>query len=253
MTTGVPEVILYIPTRKAIIYAALFGFVAYCWGLLTLYLEVFPYDYLRSAKQRLVANKVTPRHPGNLRARQFELFAPKADIVMIGDSLTEGGLWNDMFPEVRLLNRGIAGDTTEKVIERLNAIIATEPRRAFIMLGINDLQEKLSVDHIFDNYLRIVRRLHTENIEIVIQSTLECAEKLCGSDTLESVRKLNRRLKMYARANHFTYIDLNSEISSFRGLPDEHTVNGVHLTAQAYWVWYEILKPYMRPGPLRPQ
>lgn len=243
---------MHIPTRKAIIYAAIFGFFAYCWGLFTLYMEVFPYDYLRSAKQRLVANKVTPRHPSNLRARQFELFAPKADVVMIGDSLTEGGLWNDMFPEVRLVNRGIAGDTTEKVIERMNAIIATEPRRAFIMLGINDFQEKATVDQVFSNYLRIVRRLHTENIEVVIQSTVECAEKICGAETLESVRKLNRRLKMYARANNFVFIDLNSGLSSFKGLPDEHTSDGIHLTAQAYWAWFEMLKPYMRPGALRP-
>ena len=45
------------------------------------------------------------------RSDLFRQFAGDADVVMLGDSNTEGVDWHELFPGVRLLNRGISGDT----------------------------------------------------------------------------------------------------------------------------------------------
>ena len=37
----------------------------------------------------------------------------QGDVVFLGDSITEGGEWNEMFPERRVRNRGIGGDRTD--------------------------------------------------------------------------------------------------------------------------------------------
>ena len=37
-------------------------------------------------------------------------FRGSADIVMLGDSLTEWGNWHELVPEYRVINRGISGD-----------------------------------------------------------------------------------------------------------------------------------------------
>ena len=44
-------------------------------------------------------------------------------IVMLGDSITEGGEdWNKYFKSNNIVNRGISGDTTLGVLARLNEI-----------------------------------------------------------------------------------------------------------------------------------
>ncbi len=75
---------------------------------------------------------------------------------MIGDSLTEQGLWSEMFPEHTIANRGVGSDTTADVLARMDTILATKPERAFIMLGVNDLA--LGKPYM-DNYNRIISEL----------------------------------------------------------------------------------------------
>jgi hypothetical protein len=38
--------------------------------------------------------------------------------VMPGDSLTEGIDWRELFPDVKILNRGISGDTSAGVLTK---------------------------------------------------------------------------------------------------------------------------------------
>src|SRR3954451_1058356 len=45
-----------------------------------------------------------------------------ADVVMLGDSITEGIDWHELFPHVRILNRGIGGDTSAGVLNRLDEV-----------------------------------------------------------------------------------------------------------------------------------
>src|SRR5690242_16816098 len=46
-----------------------------------------------------------------------------ADVVMLGDSITEGVDWHELFRDQRLLNRGIGGDTSAGVLNRLDEVI----------------------------------------------------------------------------------------------------------------------------------
>lgn len=232
-------------TRRTVFTAIFAGLLCYLWGLMTIYLEIFPYDQLRSAKQKLVADNVVSRHPRNLRLSQFELFSPNVDVVMVGDSLTEGGIWNEMFPELRVANRGITGDTTDKILNRIETILSTHPKKAFLMAGINDIEGQVGLEKLLWNYVRIVHRLQAAKIRVYIQSTVECNRSSCG-EKLDKVRALNKRLKQFAAKNNLPYIDLNIGITSEAdGLLDEFTSDGIHLTGMAYWHWREKLLPYM--------
>src|SRR5271165_596600 len=62
-----------------------------------------------------------------------------APIVMLGDSLTEGGPWRELTGCLYLVNRGIGGDTSGGVLARLDEIIALKPRAVFLMIGVNDI------------------------------------------------------------------------------------------------------------------
>src|SRR5262245_42569936 len=70
----------------------------------------------------------------------FEQAAGDADVIMLGDSITEKIDWRELFPGVSILNRGIGGDTSAGVLKRLDEVIARHPKIVFLMVGVNDLQ-----------------------------------------------------------------------------------------------------------------
>lgn len=70
----------------------------------------------------------------------------KEKIVFLGDSLIDKGEWNELLSNEDIANRGINGDTTEGVLNRIDSVIALVPKKAFIMIGTNDVGRGESKD-----------------------------------------------------------------------------------------------------------
>src|SRR5208283_263374 len=62
-------------------------------------------------------------------------------VVFLGDSITQG--WTALakvFPDFKVVNRGIGGDTTRGILYRLNAdVLALKPAAVVLLIGINDI------------------------------------------------------------------------------------------------------------------
>jgi lysophospholipase L1-like esterase len=196
------------------------------------------------------------------RTSFFRVLGQKADVVMIGDSLTDGAEWAEMFPEQDIVNRGIDGDTTHGVLARLDTILKLEPKRVFVMVGINDFAElHRSVASVFAHYRTLVRRLSQAGAHVFVQSTLPCNEakgawKSCASVN-PKIRQLNARLQTLAAENdiengddNVTFIDLRPVLARKGGLKRELTYDGIHLNGEGYRLWKEAIAPHM-PPPLR--
>jgi lysophospholipase L1-like esterase len=166
----------------------------------------------------------------------------KADIVLIGDSITEGAIWNEFFPKYRLLNRGIDGDKSSDILKRIDSIVSVEPKYAFIMVGINDIDQHISLEEIFGNYVEIVRKLQEKDIGVVIQSTIQCELSKCGQKRVSKVNELNALLSVFASKNDIQYLDLG-KLSDVRGLDASFTTDGLHLNMKGYATWVDILSP----------
>lgn len=226
---------------------------AYLWGIYSGYKGLFPTRELVFLKNELIRGSsvlsgtflmhyIAQAKPRNTL---FEAFSPPSDVVMIGDSLTENGLWSEMFPHVKIANRGIGGDRTIDVLQRMDPIFAVKPKKAFILLGLNDFAYGVSVEQVFTNYRQIVGQLQQNGIRVFIQSTLECSKSSCGSQ-LEKVRALNQKLEAYAKENKLVYIDLNIPLAyNVSGLLPQYTPDGGHLLGSGYAVWANLLEPYM--------
>jgi len=62
------------------------------------------------------------------------------DTVFIGDSMIEYFKLNDYLPELKALNRGIAGATTKLILENLDIIFGQHlPKDIYVSIGSNDL------------------------------------------------------------------------------------------------------------------
>jgi len=185
------------------------------------------------------------------RTSLFRAIGQKADVVMIGDSLTDGGEWAEMFPEQDIVNRGIDSDTTHGVLARLDTILRLEPKRAFLMIGINDFAEQhRSVASVFARYRTLVRRLNEAGVHVVVQSTLPCNEAKAGWKSCASlnpqIAQLDTRLATLA-SDDVTFVDLRPALAGKGGLKKELTYDGVHLNGEGYRLWKEAIAPHMPP------
>ena len=85
------------------------------------------------------------------------------DIVSIGNSITNGAEWSELFPQKRVKNRGISGDTSGGVYDRLEAIVKGKPAKIFILIGINDISRGIEVETIVQNMKQIVEKIQNES------------------------------------------------------------------------------------------
>ena len=216
--------------------ALVFCFSIFSYGLIVGKYEVFPYELIKWAKNS-VAPTDNPKASKTVeRVKIFRLFNSNADIAFVGDSLTAGGIWNEWFPNHMTVNRGMGGDKASDVRARMDTIVSANPSQAFLMMGINDVHQYVSVPKILSNYGAVVDSLTAEGIDVVIQSTIQCELSACGKHHVESVTALNKGLSELASEKKVKFLFLG-ELSSDRGLPSKYTTDGVHLSALGYAYW----------------
>ncbi|MFD1707465.1 GDSL-type esterase/lipase family protein [Siminovitchia sediminis] len=177
-----------------------------------------------------------------------ELPIPTDATVFLGDSLTFRTEWSELFPEKTVINRGIGGDTTEGVLERLDDVTQADPKQIFLLIGVNDLKRK-SVASTIHNYERIVQRIQTESpeTELFIQSLLPVDNHKYGDVVSnDKIRQLNKELRLLAEDFGVTFIDLYSVFEENGQLPEMYTADGIHLTGKGYILWRETIKEYVR-------
>jgi lysophospholipase L1-like esterase len=173
------------------------------------------------------------------------------DIVMIGDSLTDFAEWNEIFPGKSIINKGISGNTTGDILNRMDDILSVGAKKAFIMAGINDFARCKNVDDVATNYSVIIKRLQKNVENIYIQSTPFCNVKLAPvefncEETNKKIAYLNPILAKLAKQNSLIFIDTNSILSKNSELDPDLTWDGVHLNSDGYQAIKSVITPYLR-------
>lgn len=186
------------------------------------------------------------------------------EMIFLGNSITEG-FDLSVFKRADLLNRGISGDFTSGVLKRLPEITARKPKKIFLMIGINDIIEKVPLDDICSNYEQIIQRIReaTPRTKLYIQSTLpvifgRSSERTndhsrqfteswvtSGASVNTIVKEYNERLKQLGEKHGLTYIDLHSHFLKDEALDKELTYDGVHLATNGYVLWRQQVAKYV--------
>jgi lysophospholipase L1-like esterase len=167
------------------------------------------------------------------------------DIVMLGDSITDLTRWHELIPGVAIQNRGISGDTTQGVLNRLDPIVCGKPLALFLLIGTNDIPWYVftSDQTILKRYEAILKRFKEESPEtkIFVQSILprELRYKT-------RVLKLNEQLKLLAKQYGCTYVELFPHFSDKSGAMRHDISNDhLHLKADGYQIWVKVIQPYL--------
>lgn len=78
------------------------------------------------------------------------------EIIFLSNSITAGGIWTELFQDLRIKNRGIIGNVTDGILYRLKEVTESNPEYIFIMIGVNDLSKGKSKAYIQNNYQKII-------------------------------------------------------------------------------------------------
>lgn len=167
------------------------------------------------------------------------------DIVFLGDSLTAGGNWDEIFPQYCIKNRGINADLTTGVLKRLDCITKGQPAAVFILIGTNDLPwyEHRHDEMILGTYHEIVKKIKTDSpgTRVYVESLLPRAHSYA-----KRIRELNPKLKKMALGLGAEFIDLYPNFADEKGdLRADLNNDHLHLLAPGYALWADALRPYL--------
>lgn len=188
------------------------------------------------------------------RATLFDqLPITKSDIVFLGNSLTDGAEWNELLDNSHIKNRGIVGDIVQGYIDRMEPILKGQPKKIFIMGGVNDISHGVDGDSIAraTEKLIVLIKQRSPRTKIYLQSLLPfnndfgCYKRLVGREHV--VPEANAALEQVAKRQGVTWINLYPLMADSEGkLRREFTNDGLHLMGPAYIVWRDAIKPYVK-------
>jgi lysophospholipase L1-like esterase len=188
-----------------------------------------------AGKKRAMIDGMTER-----RLSQFEVLSTNpVAVVFVGDSITEGGLWSEWLPDVDVINRGISGNTTQDILDRMHQIVSVKPDKLFVMIGVNDLNKRLGVAVALRNYTTLFDLIDAQlpQTEVYIQSVLPVNAVWPLIDNTH-IPTLNAALVQHADERGYRYIDLHSVFSDAEGaLKPDLSNDGIHLLAPGYRLW----------------
>lgn len=185
-----------------------------------------------------------------LKAGLFKSFPDsKKDIIFLGNSITAGVDWNELLGEKRAKNRGISGDITYGVLQRLDEVIEGKPAKVFILIGINDISRNIPDERIIDNYRKMVQRIQagSPKTKIYLQTLMPVNNTFTQFKNHYNkdghIAAINAALKSIAAEYKVNLIDLHPQFLDGEGrLRKEFTEDGLHLNAAGYQHWAGILK-----------
>lgn len=190
----------------------------------------------------------------NVQVQQFRSY-PNAtsDIIFLGNSLTAYSNWNELLSNNNIRNRGISGDTSFGILERLDEITEGKPAKIFLLLGINDISRNVPANIILRNIKMIVHQIQQESPEtkIFIQTLLPVNNTFTRYPNHynkdEGIALVNCGLKKISKEKEVILIDLHPNfLDSHKRLDKKYTEEGLHLNAEGYNLWAKILLPYLK-------
>jgi lysophospholipase L1-like esterase len=172
------------------------------------------------------------------------------EIVFLGDSLTDQGEWAELFQKSNIVNRGISGDTSDGVLNRLDEIVASKPQKIFLMIGVNDLwNARKTIPEIINNYQKLLTfiKQKSPSTQVFVQSLLPINNKSFQiAINNRDLVAVNQEIRKIAAKLSYNYLDLyESFLDDTAQLDIKYTMDGVHLNAQGYLHWKTIIEPYI--------
>jgi lysophospholipase L1-like esterase len=178
-----------------------------------------------------------------MRASQYAtLGVPPRHVVFLGDSITQGGLWQEWFAGAPVVNRGIDGETSADLLRRVDSAVL-DPLAVFLLIGTNDLTSGVPLRQIIENVRGLLAEIERRGpgTRVVVQSAMPRTPRF-----RDDLRLLNRAYRQLVDSSeeHVEYLDLWPALADDDGdLRTEYTEDRLHLNGPGYAAWVDVLRP----------
>lgn len=180
-----------------------------------------------------------------------ENYAKHGQTVLFGDSITEIFNSYELFYDFSqksgqaVYNRGISGDTSDRLLWRLKTnALNIEPRNLVILIGTNDLGLGVPIEDVVRNVGEILR-ITTQtlpNTNVVLQGVYPvnkymslAAAQMVGKRKNKNITALNEQLRALAMDSGVFYLDLTDTLADKKGrLAKEFCYDGLHLNVHGF-------------------
>lgn len=184
-----------------------------------------------------------------------ENYCKNGQTVLLGDSITE--LFNDreMFKQytaitgLEVYNRGISGDTTDRLIERLDQnVINIQPKNVVLLIGTNDFGIGADIEYVYNNIEIIIDTLLSkcDGVNIVLEGILPVGRQTQTKKGRNNAKylKINKMLKTLAEKKSIKFFDITDKLADKDGFFDtKYTYDGLHPNVHGFEITKkEILK-----------
>ena len=208
--------------------------------------EILKYD--KAAEDLEAWNKALKAYYYHRKEHFESLPNTEHEIIFLGNSITDQGEWFELFENPNIKNRGIGGDVTDGILERLDEVVESKPDKVFIMIGTNDLSFGKSVDYIIENYNKIIDGISgkSPDTKIYVESVLPTDDAIHYTRKNSEIMQINERLEELARIKNCIYIDLFSHFATpGNKLNPGYSLDGLHLNGKGYQQWKKLIENYV--------
>ena len=163
------------------------------------------------------------------------------DIVFVGNSITDGGEFSELFQDYHVKNRGINSDVIDGVYERIDNVL-------------NDISHNLPVSTLVEKYDRLIKKIVNESpsTKLYIQSVMPINNDFSRYKNLIGKEKVltafNVQLNELAVKNNVVFINLWETLAdpNTGKLKPEYTNDGLHLTGNGYLQWVAQINDFVK-------
>lgn len=186
-------------------------------------------------------------------------FAISNQTVLLGDSITDFFNYYELFYDFSkssgqaVYNRGISGDTTNRLLERLNEnVLCIKPKNLVLLIGTNDIGRGLPLEITLKNVESIIEKTKKAcpNINFVLQAVYPINRPMRDAfekRSNEKILAMNKEFIKLSEKYGCVWLDLTDNLSDETGnLKKEFTYDGLHLNAKAYKIVAENIIPLLK-------
>jgi lysophospholipase L1-like esterase len=166
-------------------------------------------------------------------------------VVFMGDSITDAWRLNEYFPDRDFVNRGISGQITAQMLDRMKAdVLDLHPEAILILGGTNDLARQISLTEIENNYLMIADLASAYKIKVIFASVTPVSDYHKDENPSFEMTKdrpplfinaLNEWLDRLCVQRGYTFLNYHSAMVDSAGrLQSDLSDDGLHPNSKGY-------------------
>ena len=186
-------------------------------------------------------------------------YALENQTVLLGDSITDFFNWYELFYDYSkstgqaVYNRGISGDTTDRLLERLDDnVLNIKPRNIVLLIGTNDISRGLPLSMSLNNVKQIIKisKDRCPDVNFILEAVYPINENMRDRSDKRSNKKIDEMNKEFIKICEkydCLWVDFTDELKDEYGnLKKEFTFDGLHINAQAYEIVAKNIIPLLK-------